>query len=718
MTRSIRHDDRARARDQHQGRSPVPAAASGRSASRRLLSTLLVVPAIAWMGPRQAIAQVSAEDFAALRQKGIAEGWTFSVGPNAATGRGLDELCGLVEPKDWQDRASFDPCTPKLALPRTFDWRALGGCTPVKDQGSCGSCWAFATVGPLECNILIKDGVTVDLSEQWLVSCNREGWGCDGGWWAHDYHEWKTGATGGTGAVRESDLPYVGYEASCDGPYSHAFLLDGWEYIGSKHSTPTVEAIKQAIMDYGPVTVAVYVDSVFQSYAGGVFNASADGSVNHGVLLVGWDDDQGSNGVWFMRNSWGTDWGEDGYMRIEYNCSKIGYSACYVDYPGQDVEPGLTVSPATEFTSEGTSGGPFTPERQVYTLENKGDTGIDYDVTHNASWISLTNGSGHLDGHGTTTVTVSINVGADSLSAGIYEDTIRFINATNQVGDTTRSVNLNVRAGDDAFEQNDSPEQAKPIQPSTYDLQGLDDDWFHFVVARRSQLSVRIQGPEGDLDLGVYDAQGTLIGASVGAATSNEHVEDTVEGGDLFLLVTPFEGRTSSYMLTVGLSPVANPPPTVKSTSPWDGSIRYVVHDITIDFSEPIEASSVITILDVEILHDGEKAYGGSFTWSNNNQRLTWTSSSQLAPGSYSVWLEGTDLFGFRDVDGNALDGDNDGEAGGDFTASFKINGPADDIDPWPCDPGFCGTCPPLPLLAMVAGVSGIGAMHRRRRGR
>ncbi|MBN1661498.1 MAG: protease inhibitor I42 family protein, partial [Anaerolineae bacterium] len=77
------------------------------------------------------------------------------------------------------------------AVPAAYNWCDQGECAPVRDQGQCGSCWAFGTVGPLESAILIQDDVSRDLAEQYLVSCNTDGWGCDGGWWAHDYHEWK-----------------------------------------------------------------------------------------------------------------------------------------------------------------------------------------------------------------------------------------------------------------------------------------------------------------------------------------------------------------------------------------------------------------------------------------------------------------------------------------------------------------------------------------------
>ena len=270
-------------------------------------------------------------DIEALRSQAQEEGWTFTVGENPATRYTLDQLCGLKEPENWRENAKFVKITPSLSLPSRFDWRDTGGCTPIKDQGPCGSCWAFATVGPLECNILIKDGVEVDLSEQWLVSCNTNGWGCGGGWWAHQYHEWRPDPCGHHGAVLEEYFPYIAMDYPCDCPYPHDYWIDNWAYFGSG-STPAVSDIKQAIMDYGPVSAAVFADGAFLAYTGGIFTGPSYDDVNHGVVLVGWDDSQGTDGVWFLRNSWGPGWGEDGYMRIEYGACDVGYRACFVDY--------------------------------------------------------------------------------------------------------------------------------------------------------------------------------------------------------------------------------------------------------------------------------------------------------------------------------------------------------------------------------------------------
>ncbi len=303
--------------------------------SGRLASTLVTFLAITLFfmlaTAITTFAELSSEDIDALREQGRTKGWTFTVDKNPATEYSLPELTGLVIPEGWEETAKFDPMVSKRSLPEKFDWRELDGTTPVRNQGGCGSCWAFSTVGALECAIKIRDGIDVDLSEQWLVSCNTNGWGCEGGWYAHDYHQWRTDVCGGTGAVLESDFHYFAADGVCNCPYDHHYTHNGWAYIGPENGVPSVNAMKTAIVEYGPISVAVAAGDAMQAYSGGVFNANAS-EINHAVVLVGWDDSQGTNGVWIMRNSWGSYWGEAGYMRIEYGKSQIGYGACYIDY--------------------------------------------------------------------------------------------------------------------------------------------------------------------------------------------------------------------------------------------------------------------------------------------------------------------------------------------------------------------------------------------------
>lgn len=280
------------------------------------------------------LAQLTSGDLAVLRQQAQEEGWTFEVGENDATAYSLNDLCGLVEPEDWRENGQWDDIQVKADPPERFDWRDGIGLPPVRNQGGCGSCWAFATVGAFECAIRLQDGETQDLSEQWLVSCNQQGWGCDGGWFAHQYHYYWGDPCDSTGAVMEADVPYSASDAPCYCPYEHPYRIWNWSYIGSASGVPSVYQMKQAIMEHGPIAVAVYVNSAFQAYNGGVFNASSSGTINHAVVLVGWDDTLGANGAWIMRNSWGAGWGLDGYMYIAYGCNQIGYGANYIIYRG------------------------------------------------------------------------------------------------------------------------------------------------------------------------------------------------------------------------------------------------------------------------------------------------------------------------------------------------------------------------------------------------
>lgn len=270
-----------------------------------------------------------------LRQEVTAGGYTFEVGKNPAALRPLKDLAGLVEPPGWRKRAVFETLESYTAdLPTAFDWRENGVTTPVRDQGSCGACWAFATVAPLEMLIKRDCGKTVDLSEQYLLSCNEFYWGCNGGWFAHDYHLSYVPATETEpGAVMESQLPYQAVQAPCNGPYEHPYRIDFWTFVAAGSSVPSVSAIKQAIQTYGPVAAAVCTGPMFQTYTGGIFNynESCSGLVNHAVVLVGWNDDLGpDNGYWILKNSWGEGWGEGGYMRIRYGISNVGYAANYV----------------------------------------------------------------------------------------------------------------------------------------------------------------------------------------------------------------------------------------------------------------------------------------------------------------------------------------------------------------------------------------------------
>ncbi len=117
--------------------------------------------------------------------------------------------------------------------------------------------------------------------------------------------------------------------------------ISDWAYVGTSSSVPATSAIKQAIYGHGPVAAAVCVNTAFQNYGGGVSTGPGCTSVNHAIVLVGWDD---VHQAWILRNSWGPNWGENGYMRIGYGVSEVGYSANYISYEGS-TGPTPTPSP-------------------------------------------------------------------------------------------------------------------------------------------------------------------------------------------------------------------------------------------------------------------------------------------------------------------------------------------------------------------------------------
>ena len=292
-----------------------------------VLAFLLIVVA-------PAMAQLTQEDIDAMRERGKKEGWTFDIAlTEDAAKYSVQERSGFIPRTEPGKIAPPTMFTATADLPSSWDWRELDGVTPVKNQLDCGACWAFAVVATLESALRIRDGFTVDLSEQWLVSCNRRGWGCDGGFLeAHDYHLDKKDPCNESGAVLEAHFPYMHYDAPCNCPYPHYFWINDWAYIAGPGQIPTVEEMKAALMQYGPISVGISTNDSWGGYDGGVFNVCADTvTPNHAVLLVGWDDDYEGQGVWILKNSWGPDWGEDGYMYILYNCCNLGVDACYIE---------------------------------------------------------------------------------------------------------------------------------------------------------------------------------------------------------------------------------------------------------------------------------------------------------------------------------------------------------------------------------------------------
>ena len=246
------------------------------------------------------------------------------------------QALGLTWPAGWPDLAAWDPSVPLPGeLPSAFNWDDLFPAPAVRDQGACGSCWAHATVAAMEYQVLIYERQSVDLSEQWLVSCGEDGWDCGGGYIAHNYflrQGTESDPCGDDGAVLESDFAYTASDSACSCPYPHRYWLEEWGYTGAVPGVIGLNSqIKYQVYYRGPVAVAMRAGyTAFRTYSGGVFSSCDLGVPDHMVLIVGWDD---ARGAWRIRNSHGASWGDNGYMWITYGCSSVGLGATWVRYP-------------------------------------------------------------------------------------------------------------------------------------------------------------------------------------------------------------------------------------------------------------------------------------------------------------------------------------------------------------------------------------------------
>lgn len=201
-------------------------------------------------------------------------------------------------------------------VPASVDWREKGAVTAVKDQGQCGSCWAFSTVVAVEGINQIKTNKLVSLSEQELVDCdNQENQGCNGGLmeYAFEYIKQKGGLT------TETYYPYTANDGSCDASKENApaVSIDGHETVPANDEDALLKAVANQ-----PVSVAIDAGgSNFQFYSEGVFTGKCGTELNHGVAVVGYGTTADGTDYWIVRNSWGPVWGEQGYIRLKRNIS-------------------------------------------------------------------------------------------------------------------------------------------------------------------------------------------------------------------------------------------------------------------------------------------------------------------------------------------------------------------------------------------------------------
>ncbi|KAL9235592.1 hypothetical protein vseg_010338 [Gypsophila vaccaria] len=202
------------------------------------------------------------------------------------------------------------------SVPTSVDWRKKGAVTPIKNQGQCGSCWAFSTIVAVEGINQIKTGKLVSLSEQELVDCDtKQNQGCNGGLMpvAFDFIK-KNG-----GITTEELYPYTAQDGTCDTSKMNApkVSIDGHELVPENDEDALLKAAANQ-----PVSVAIDAGGQdMQFYSEGVFTGECGTELDHGVAVVGYGTTQDGTKYWIVRNSWGEEWGEKGYIRMERGVS-------------------------------------------------------------------------------------------------------------------------------------------------------------------------------------------------------------------------------------------------------------------------------------------------------------------------------------------------------------------------------------------------------------
>lgn len=213
---------------------------------------------------------------------------------------------------------------------KSFDLRDVNGVSAVKDQGSCGSCWAFAAMASIESSNLLLNKKEADLSEQSLVNCVKDSKGCNGGWYHYAFN-WLI--NNNIEATSENELSYRANEATCSLDKGKSGIkLANWQALGA---TPSIAEIKNTLVRHGALSAAIHTNfSDFMNYKGGVVRGN-NYQPDHAVVIVGWDDDKQA---WLIKNSWGTKWGLDGYVWVGYN--SLGLMAIsWADVTKNDANP-------------------------------------------------------------------------------------------------------------------------------------------------------------------------------------------------------------------------------------------------------------------------------------------------------------------------------------------------------------------------------------------
>ncbi|KAK4347225.1 hypothetical protein RND71_033564 [Anisodus tanguticus] len=192
-------------------------------------------------------------------------------------------------------------------MPSNLDWRENGAVTQVKNQDQCGCCWAFSAVGALEGAYKIATGQLVELSEQELLDCTTKSYGCGGGYMTDAFEFIIENG----GISTESDYPYQRQQYTCRSQdLTPAVKMSSYQVVPESET-----ALLQAVTKQ-PVSIGIATSQEFQFYTRGTYQGSCADKINHAVTAIGYGTDEEGQKYWLLKNSWGTTWGENGFMKI------------------------------------------------------------------------------------------------------------------------------------------------------------------------------------------------------------------------------------------------------------------------------------------------------------------------------------------------------------------------------------------------------------------
>jgi hypothetical protein len=277
-----------------------------------LLAAILVRTAAATYDPTEEIARVRASI--------AAHGSHWTAGVTSVNSVPPEERgCWMGEPPPSPSGAPPAGNGGARDLPAAWDWRQHGGVTPARDQHQCGSCWVFAAVGLLESAVMVDCGRSLDLSEQQVLACNDQGCGCLVGCRFESAIE----VFSQHASVLETCLPYV---ADDDVPCVYDCQFGAYAE-GVRLISGDPENLKRSVLKR-PVAVGMDVYPGFGSYTGGCLEHNDGAPRWHDLLLVGWDDNACDGaGAWICKNSWGPQWGIDGFCYVRYGECRLGADA-------------------------------------------------------------------------------------------------------------------------------------------------------------------------------------------------------------------------------------------------------------------------------------------------------------------------------------------------------------------------------------------------------